>query len=41
MNKFRYLIFPDRVYTITVDGKAIEVMGDKLIKMILDNTPEN
>lgn len=41
MHKFRYLIFPDRLYTITVNGQTIEIMGEKLIKMVLDNPAKN
>jgi hypothetical protein len=30
MNKFKYVIFPDRTYTFHIDGKDIEVSGEDL-----------
>ncbi len=30
MNKFKYVIFPDRDYTFRIDGKDVEVSGEEL-----------
>lgn len=36
MNKFKYVIFPDRNYTFNVDGKDIEVSGKELYLAVID-----
>jgi hypothetical protein len=30
MNKFKYVIFPDRDYTFRIDGEDVEVSGEEL-----------
>ena len=33
-NKFRYLIFADRTYTIQIDGESIEIEGQDIVNII-------
>jgi hypothetical protein len=33
-DKFRYLIFPDRTYTIEVEGEKVEVEGQDIVNII-------
>ena len=35
-NKFRYIIMPDRTYTIDVDGESVEVQGQDIVNIIPD-----
>lgn len=35
-NKFRYIIFPDRTYTIKVEGEDVEVLGQDIVNIIPD-----
>jgi hypothetical protein len=34
MNKFRYLIFPDRLYSFTINGVSVEMMGEDILAAI-------
>jgi RNase P/RNase MRP subunit p29 len=33
-NKFRYLIFPDRTYTIEVEGEQVEIEGQDIVNIV-------
>ena len=33
-NKFRYIIIPDRTYTIEVEGETVEVEGQDIVNII-------
>ena len=33
-NKFRYIIMPERTYTIDVDGESVEVQGEDIVNII-------
>ncbi len=35
-NKFRYIIMPERTYTIQVDGESVEVQGQDIVNIIPD-----
>ncbi len=37
MGKFRYHIYPDRVYIIYIDNIAIEVMGQEILSAYLNS----
>jgi len=36
-SKFRYTIFPERIYIIYIDGVAIEVTGQELLSGFIDS----
>ena len=36
MNKFKYVIFPDRLYTFRIDGEDVEVSGEDLYLAFVD-----
>jgi hypothetical protein len=36
MNKFKYVIFPDRTYTFHLDGEDIEVSGEDLFLAVIE-----
>lgn len=36
MNKFKYVIFPDRTYTFRLDGEDIEVSGEDLFLAVIE-----
>jgi hypothetical protein len=33
-NKFRFLILPERTYTVDVDGDSVEVQGQDIVNII-------
>ena len=33
-NKFRFLILPERTYTVDVDGDSVEVQGHDIVNII-------
>lgn len=33
-DKFQYPIFPDRTYTVTIDGDKVEVLGQDIVNMV-------
>jgi len=33
-DKFKYPIFPDRTYTVTVEGERVEVLGQDIVNII-------
>lgn len=35
-DKFKYPIFPDRTYTVTVEGERVEVLGQDIVNLIPD-----
>ena len=35
MNKFKYVIYPDRLYTFRIDGQDIEVSGEDLFLAVV------
>ncbi len=34
MNKFKYVIFPDRNYTFRINGEDVEVSGEELYLVV-------
>ena len=40
MNKYKYVIYPDRVYVIVIDGVRTEVKGQEILdamKLFMNN----
>lgn len=35
MNKFKYVVFPDRNYTFNIDGEDVEVSGEELYLAVI------
>ncbi len=33
-DKFQYPIFPDRIYTIALDGEKVEVLGQDIVNIV-------
>ena len=33
-NKFQYIIYPDRTYTIEVEGEKVEIEGQDIVNII-------
>lgn len=36
MNKFKYVIFPDRDYTFRIDGEDVEISGEELFLVAIN-----
>ena len=35
-DKFRYVLYPERIYTVEVDGEKLEISGKQIVERIID-----